>query len=134
MPKTEHPEQPEQQPEQTAQPPEQPRQINPFDLPVGDPFALSLDCELVDRGPGATLPAAAGTFATVQCKCGAVWRANLLSEDPKECPDCHACFTHILAIVPLEDRSALREIVQEILVANGLIEDDGDDDEEPEHR
>lgn len=108
---------------------------NPLRLPLGPPFALSNECDLIDRAEGEQLPPNAGCFATVKCNCGALWRANLLSEDDKECPSCHALFTHLLVIVPIEDRGVLPSILEEVMMAHGMvpeIEDagGGEDDEE----
>ena len=108
--------------------------INPFDLEIGPPFALAQGCELLQRDDAAGMP---GTYAAIRCQCGATWRANLLSDDDKICPQCGAAFTHVFVFCPVSERGMLAAILEEILQAHGLMPDDdqndeGDDDEDDE--
>jgi hypothetical protein len=108
--------------EQTASP-----QINPFDLTIGPPFALAQGCELLPRDDEAGIP---GTYAAIRCACGATWRANVLSDDDKTCPQCGAAFTHIFLVCPTTERGMLAAVVEEILLAHGLLPEQDDDDQD----
>lgn len=101
--------------------------INPFDLELGPPFALAQGCELIERDDAAGLP---GCYAAIRCSCGSMWRANLLSDDDKTCPNCQTAYTHVLAVCPTTERHMLAAICQEILEAAGVITEPDDEDED----
>lgn len=111
----------------------------PPDLPSlqpGPPFAISLDCDLLDGKQAGSQ----GAFATVRCECGQGFRVNLLASGYKSCPKCHAEFTHILLIAHSDDHDIITEAMATVLAANGYQvpdddgretnpDDDGDDGE-----
>jgi hypothetical protein len=70
-----------------------------------------------------------GTFATVQCDCGELFKLNLLIESDKKCPQCGAVFTHALVIGRADDQSLAQEFVDEVLVSNGYAPINPRDDE-----
>jgi hypothetical protein len=98
--------------------------LNPFDLELGPPFALAQGCDLLARDDAQGLP---GSYAAVRCNCGALWRADLLSDDDKQCPSCQVAYTHVLLFCPTTERHMLAAVVEEVLQAHGLIPDDDDD-------
>lgn len=62
-------------------------------VPIGEPFALSGDCGLLDGG----------SYAAVACEaCGTHFRMNLLTSGYKVCPGCGLRYTSVL-LVSLED-------------------------------
>lgn len=105
-----------------------------LDLPLGRPFAIAGDCEILPEGGPDNLP---GTFATLCCDCGELFKMNLLIESDKKCPGCGAVYTHALVIGRADDQSLAQEFVDEVLVSNGYEPiiareeepaDDADDD------
>jgi hypothetical protein len=108
-----------------------------LDLPLGRPFAIAGDCEILPEGGPDNLP---GTFATVCCDCGELFKLNLLVESDKKCPGCGAVYTHALVIGRADDQTLAQEFVDEVLVSNGYapiiardeeeLDDDNADDNE----
>lgn len=108
-----------------------------LDLPLGRPFAIAGDCEILPEGGPDNVP---GTFATVCCDCGELFKLNLLVESDKKCPGCGAVFTHALVIGRADDQSLAQEFIDEVLVSNGYapliprdeeeLDDDNADDNE----
>lgn len=102
----------------------------PLDLPIGEPFALVHDAELLERDDAQGIP---GTFASVQCECGEAFRANLLTGKVKVCPSCKAGYTHALLWARTDNTAIVDEFVDDVIAAAGDAEDaEGDDEQEPE--
>lgn len=103
-----------------------------LDLPLGRPFAIAGDCEILPEGGPDKLP---GTFATVACDCGELFKLNLLVESDKKCPGCGAVFTHALVIGRADDQTLAQEFIDEVLVSNGyepvIARDEAAEGDEP---
>lgn len=102
----------------------------PLDLPIGEPFALVHDAELLERDDAQGIP---GTFASVQCECGEPFRANLLTGKVKVCPACKTGYTHALLWARTDNTAIVDEFVDDVIAAAGDAED-AEDEAEPEQR
>ena len=87
-------------------------------LPLGPPFALSVDCALLDGNKARQIE---GCIACVACDCGQKFRLNLLGDAASHrCPGCKAAFTSVLIVAPITDGSAFVELVETVLESNGV--------------
>jgi hypothetical protein len=107
-------------------------------LTIGPPFAMTSDCELVDRGGDdcgdCGQPEVSGSVSIVQCECGQVFRINLLSSGVKPCPaQCGRVFTHLLLVTTQDDDQVFADASMQVLRANGYtVQAPGDDEPEPD--
>jgi hypothetical protein len=97
------------------------------DPPIGEPFAVSNGCDLLQVTPGVpgVSPGIPGCFASVRCDCGQAFKVDLLSSGVKPCSGCGTPYSHVLLVAPCTSR----EIVGEFLDAVEGV-DDGDDDDD----
>lgn len=70
----------------------------PYDVALGDPFALAVGCALLAVGPGVP-----GCIASVRCDCGRAFKLDLLSAGRKPCPGCRVEYSHTLLVAPADD-------------------------------
>jgi len=68
--------------------------------PLGAPFAIAHDADLLDRDDAQGVP---GCYASIQCSCGELFRANLLDGRIKRCPACKSAYTHVLLWAKCDD-------------------------------
>lgn len=101
-----------------------------YELVIGEPFALSLDCELLHEQKAIGVP---GCYASLACKCGQQFRIDLLTDTIKVCPGCGTKFTHILTVNPVDDNSMPIHILKEIWAASGLEVPESDDGDESDN-
>lgn len=112
-------------------------------LVIGAPFALSDDCEFVER-PTRALDCGhtqhPGCVAIVRClgpegdPCGQLFRIDLLEDGTKTCPRCKTQFTHLLLIAPVDDDEVIADAMKLVLQANGYpVPDDGTDEGRDDH-
>lgn len=102
---------------------EQPQDIPP--LVIGAPFAISNDCELLDRTDNTP-----GCAAIIECdQCQQKFRIDLLSEALKQCPKCHTAYTHMLLVAPAGDTDIIAGAMAQVMEANGYQVPDLDDDD-----
>ena len=93
-------------------------EVNPDPvLELGEPFAISHDCALLDRDAEAGIP---GCRATVQCDCGQMFAINLLADGEKVCPGCDLEYGHVLLVAPADDPEIIAEALALVLEAAGI--------------
>lgn len=69
----------------------------PRDLYLGDPCCRGVNLDVLSEDPATGVP---GTYATVRCNCGQLFRIDLTNDELKLCPRCETVFTHYLVIGP----------------------------------
>lgn len=91
---------------------------------VGEPFALSYDCELsTEIRPGE------GPNVVVLCECGKLFRLLLLEPGYKPCPHCKREYTHVLLVCAAKNDQAFNGVCEHIADANDADGGGGDDEE-----
>jgi hypothetical protein len=102
--------------------------------PIGEPFALTTGCDLLQVAPGVPgeSPAIPGCFASVRCDCGRSFKVDLLSSGPKPCPGCRTLYSHVLLVAPCDDRDIVGEFYDAVELADDddQGDDQGDDDDD----
>lgn len=98
----------------------------PLDTPLGEPFAIAHDADLLERDDAAGVP---GTYASIQCECGEPFRANLLDGRIKKCPGCKQAYTHVLLWARVDDHDIADEFFDTLTSSD---DDDDDDEQAPE--
>lgn len=106
----------------------------PEELVLGAPFAVVHDVELRERGgetcPTCEQPAITGTTSIFECDCGQLFRVDLLSGTPAQCPACERTYTHGLIVCQPDNPDAFLEALAVVLRANGYQVKLPDEDEE----
>jgi hypothetical protein len=94
----------------------------PRDLFLGDPCCHGANLEVLAEDPASGIP---GTYATVKCNCGQLFRIDLVNDELKLCPNCETAFTHYLVIGPDNDPDLGYAVIRDIFDVNDP-EDDPD--------
>lgn len=76
------------------------------DPPLGEPFALAMGCDLLQKAGGVP-----GCYASIRCDCGRAFKVDLLSEGLKACPGCRVNYSHVLLVAPADDTEITRELM-----------------------
>lgn len=95
---------------------------------LGAPFAMANGMYFLEDEDG-------GCRAVVQCDCEQAFAIDLLSSPVKHCPNCNQAFTHALIITTVDDGEMVTDLIEQLMVSNGLMQeapDDGDDDPDDE--